>query len=72
MGAVKEQTVILGDRMNTDILGGIESDIDTVLVLSGVTKRSDLKQFSFSPSCILQGVDDLLDVLVIRHFNKET
>jgi NagD protein len=37
LGCQREETVIIGDRMDTDIVAGIESEIDTVLVLSGVT-----------------------------------
>jgi NagD protein len=39
--------------MDTDILAGIESEIDTVLVLTGVTGRQDLKKFSYRPMHIL-------------------
>ena len=51
----------IGDRMDTDIIAGIESNIDTVLVLSGVTKREDLLQFPYQPKYILNGVGDILN-----------
>jgi len=41
----REETVIIGDRMDTDIIAGIETECETVLVLSGVTTESDLKKF---------------------------
>ncbi|MGK7397879.1 MAG: HAD-IIA family hydrolase [Candidatus Cyclobacteriaceae bacterium M3_2C_046] len=59
LGSEPEDTVIIGDRMDTDIIAGIESEIDTVLVLSGITKLSDLKQFPYVPRYILNGVVDL-------------
>ena len=50
----------IGDRMDTDIIAGIESNIDTVLVLSGVTKEEELAQFPYQPKYILSSVADLL------------
>ncbi len=55
----REETAIIGDRMETDIIAGLESEITTVLVLSGVTSRKSLINFSFSPDYILDGVGDL-------------
>jgi NagD protein len=49
----------IGDRMDTDIIAGIESNIDTVLVLSGVTKQEDLSKFPYQPRYVLNGVDDI-------------
>ena len=50
----------IGDRMDTDIIAGIESNIDTVLVLSGVTTREDIELFPYKPKYILNGVGDLI------------
>lgn len=55
-----EDTVIIGDRMDTDIIAGIESEIETVLVLSGVTKREDLIKFPYQPHYVLNGVGDII------------
>ena len=55
----REDTVIIGDRMDTDIIAGIESEIETVLVLSGVTDRDDMKHFPYRPSVILNGVGEI-------------
>lgn len=62
LGANREQTVIVGDRMDTDILAGIESDIDTVLVLTGVTARDDIARFPYRPGHVLSGVAELMDL----------
>jgi NagD protein len=59
LGSRPEDTVIVGDRMDTDIIAGIESELETVLVLSGVTGRNDLGRFGFAPSHILNGVGDI-------------
>ena len=52
MNAHSKETAIVGDNMNTDILAGIQAGMETVLVLSGVTHRSDLAKFPFRPSHI--------------------
>jgi NagD protein len=59
LGCRREETVIVGDRMDTDIIAGVEAEIDTVLVLSGVTSREDLPRFSYRPRIIMDGVGDI-------------
>jgi len=49
-----------GDRMDTDIIAGIESEIETVMVLSGITKREDLVLFPYQPDHILNRAVDIL------------
>ena len=61
LGCRLEETAIIGDRMDTDIIAGIEADIETVLVLSGVTAKEDLQKFAYRPHYILTGVGDILD-----------
>ncbi len=52
----REETAIVGDRMDTDIVAGVESEIATVLVLSGVTCEADLSRFAYTPQYVLPGV----------------
>ena len=59
LNAQREDTIIVGDRMETDIIAGIESEITTVLVLSGVTTRENMLKFAYSPNYILNGVGDI-------------
>ncbi|HIQ63080.1 MAG TPA: HAD family hydrolase [Candidatus Avichristensenella intestinipullorum] len=59
LGTDADDTVIVGDRMDTDVLSGIEAGIDTTLVLSGVTSCKSLEQFSYRPHYILRGVGDI-------------
>jgi len=59
----RESTVFIGDRMNTDIRAGVEAQVDTCLVLSGVTSETDLSRFSYRPSTILNGVGDIPAIL---------
>jgi NagD protein len=46
--------------MDTDIIAGIESEIETVLVLSGVTSLDELKEFAYRPHYVLNGVGDMV------------
>lgn len=59
LGCERHETVIIGDRMDTDIIAGIESGIDTVLVLSGITKETDLERYPYKPHYILQDVSEI-------------
>jgi NagD protein len=59
LGARRECTAIIGDRMDTDIVAGVEAEIETVLVLSGVTAREDIPRFPYRPSHILEGVYEI-------------
>ena len=56
----REETAIIGDRLDTDIIAGIESEIDTVLVLSGVTSPENINRFAYRPRYILDGVGTLV------------
>ena len=55
-----QDIAFIGDRMDTDIIAGIESNVDTVLVLSGVTTREDISNFPYCPRYIVNGVGDLV------------
>lgn len=54
------EIVFIGDRMDTDIIAGIESNVDTVLVLSGMHQMEDVDKFPFRPKYIANGVGDLI------------
>jgi len=60
LGVGHRDTVIIGDRMDTDIIAGIESSIETVLVLSGVTTRESMEKFAYRPNYVFGGVGDIL------------
>ena len=55
----REEAVIIGDRMDTDIIAGIESEIDTVLVLSGISSEETINDFPYCPTYVLNGVIDI-------------
>lgn len=54
-----EDTVMVGDRMETDIVAGVESGMRTILVLSGVTRREDIDRFPYRPSWVLDSVAEI-------------
>ncbi len=60
LGCHSAEMVIIGDRMDTDIIAGIESGIDTVLVLTGVSTRESINQFPYRPRYVLDGVGDVV------------
>jgi NagD protein len=59
MGLSTGETVMVGDTMETDILGGVQMGCRTVLVLTGSTKREDLVQYAYCPDYVLDSVADL-------------
>ncbi|KAB8141433.1 HAD family hydrolase [Chloroflexia bacterium SDU3-3] len=58
--AHSEDSVMIGDRMDTDIIGGVESGMETILVLTGVTRRADVERFPYRPSQIVESVADIV------------
>jgi len=56
-----EEAAMIGDRMDTDIIAGIESGLDPILVLSGVTSRHSMERYPYRPRLVLNGVGDIAD-----------
>jgi NagD protein len=54
-----EDTVMIGDRMDTDIVAGVESGMETILVLSGVTAREDIDRYPYQPTHVVESVADI-------------
>ena len=59
LGCHSGEAVMIGDRMDTDVISGMESGMSTVLVLSGVSTRATLDEFAYRPSVVLDGVGDI-------------
>ncbi|SDR78128.1 NagD protein [Actinopolymorpha singaporensis] len=59
--AHSESTAMVGDRMDTDVISGIEAGLRTVLVLSGVTRREDIERYPYRPSLVVDSIADLVD-----------
>jgi NagD protein len=62
-GALPEQTVVIGDTMETDIRGAIESGLQAYLVLTGSTSIEQLSEYVYQPTRVLRSVADLTDEL---------
>src|SRR5690606_11458019 len=60
IGAHSEETGMIGDRMDTDIVAGMEAGLHTVLVLTGIATRENIQTFPFRPVEILDGVHQLV------------
>ena len=61
LGVHSEEAAMVGDRMDTDIIAGMESGLATVLVLSGCTSRADVDNYPYRPTYILNGVGEIPD-----------
>ena len=61
LGVHSEDAAIIGDRMDTDIVAGIESGLDTALVLSGVTTPAMIEEFPYRPRLVCNGIGDIAD-----------
>ena len=59
LGAHSEESVMIGDRMDTDIVAGIESGLRTILVLSGVTKREQVERFPYRPTWVRESIAEV-------------
>ena len=60
LGVKREDAIVIGDRMDTDVRSGLESEIDTLLVLSGITDPNGIDQFPYRPRYVLGGIIDLV------------
>jgi NagD protein len=59
LGAHSEETVMIGDRMDTDIIAGVESGLETILVLTGVTKMEGVERFPYCPGRIVESLVEI-------------
>ncbi len=61
--AHSESAAMVGDRMDTDMVSGLEAGMHTVLVLTGSTQRAEAERFPYRPSRIVDSIADLVDEL---------
>src|SRR5947209_8511280 len=59
LNAHSEDSVMIGDRMDTDIVAGLESGLRTILVLTGVTKREQVERFTYRPTWVRESIADV-------------
>jgi NagD protein len=63
ISAHSENTVMIGDRMDTDVVAGIEAGLETILVLTGSTRREDVVRFPFRPAHVLDSIGDVIELI---------
>jgi len=61
IGAHSESSAMIGDRMDTDIVSGMEAGMETVLVLTGLTQPSEVDRFPYRPTRVVNSIADLVD-----------
>ncbi|UED86085.1 HAD-IIA family hydrolase [Streptomyces profundus] len=61
IGAHSETSAMVGDRMDTDVLAGLEAGMETFLVLTGLTEPGEIDRFPFRPSVVVDSIADLVD-----------
>src|SRR5262245_50212475 len=66
LGLTTDQTVVIGDTMETDILGGVQLGFKTILVLSGGTRREDLDRYAYRPDMVVDSIADLSHAALLR------
>jgi len=59
LGVHSENAVMVGDRMDTDVIAGVQSGLETILVLSGVSTLADLKRYPYQPTRVLGSVSEI-------------
>jgi len=61
--ADSESTVMVGDRMDTDVVAGIEAGLDTILVLTGSTRPDQVARYPFRPGRVLDSISDVIELI---------
>lgn len=72
LGLATDQAIVIGDTMETDILGGVQVGFKTVLVLSGGTRRADLSRYAYRPDKVVESIADLHHAQLVREFSAST
>jgi NagD protein len=70
LGLTTDQTIIIGDTMETDILGGVQLGFKTILVLSGGTRREDLSRYAYQPDKVVESIADIKHAELLREFSS--
>jgi NagD protein len=60
IGAHSENTAMIGDRMDTDVVAGIEAGLHTILVMTGISDQAEIDRYPFRPNEVLSGVHELV------------
>ena len=61
--AHSETTVMIGDRMDTDVISGLEAGLRTILVLTGSTRPEQVERFPYRPTRIVDSIADVVELV---------
>jgi NagD protein len=67
LGMATSETIMVGDTMETDILGGVQMGYRTILVLSGGTRREDLARYAYQPDLVIESVAEFEEHTGLLH-----
>ena len=63
LGATAQQTIAIGDRLNTDILGAVNAGMRSIMVLTGISTENDIDALDYGPTWIMKDIQEISDVL---------
>ncbi|MFD8330165.1 HAD-IIA family hydrolase [Streptomyces lydicus] len=63
IGAHSESSAMIGDRMDTDVLAGLEAGMETFLVLTGLTSKADIGRYPYRPTSVVDSIADLVELI---------
>jgi NagD protein len=63
IGAHSESSAMIGDRMDTDVLAGLEAGMETFLVLTGLTAKEDIDRYPYRPTTVVDSIADLVELI---------
>jgi NagD protein len=63
IGAHSETSAMIGDRMDTDVLAGLEAGMETFLVLTGLTTKADIDRYPYRPTHVMDSIADIVDLV---------
>jgi NagD protein len=69
LGVTTDRTVVIGDTMETDILGGVQLGFKTILILSGGTRRGELSRYAYRPDRVVESIADLSPADLLQEFS---
>src|SRR5699024_3474625 len=70
INAHSEATAMIGDRMDTDVVAGMEAGLRTYLVLTGSTNADEVEAFPYRPTAVMDGIQDLVELLCVRRRHR--
>ena len=72
MDVAAEDIIVIGDTMETDILGGVQVGARSVLVLTGATSREDLGRYAYQPDLVVESIADLNERTLLSHLSEKS